>query len=119
VVLSKILDMCSNSSKFKQAFDFPSSYRTSGSLDRLMNYQDRILYSSQYFHGSLQSAKLFLRASAILFNFLPYGFRSKHTFPDRISPFSDINRFVYHDNWLHNFLISSSFYGSRFKHKKC
>ena len=118
VVLSKILDMCSNSSKFKQAFDFPSSYRTSATLDRLMNYQDRILYSSQYFHGSLQSAKLFLRASAILFNFLPYGFRSKHTFPDRISPFSDINRFVYHDNWLHNFLISSSFYGSRFKHKK-
>ena len=117
-VLSKILELCSNSSKFKLAFDFPSAYRTSATLDRLMNYQDRVLYSAQYFHGYEQSAKLFLRASAILFNFHPYGFRFKHNFPDRISPFSDINRFVYHDNWLHNFLISSSFNGSRFKHKK-
>lgn len=70
-----------------------------------MNFQDRVLYSAQYFHGDQQSAKLFLRASAMLFNFHPYGFRSNHTFPNRISPFSDLNRFVYHDNWLHNFLI--------------
>jgi hypothetical protein len=117
-VLSKILELCSNSPKFKIAFDFPNSYRTSASLDRLMNYQDRVLYSAQYFHGSLQSAKLFLRASALLWNFHPYGFRSKSDFPDRISPFSDLNGFVYHKNWLHNFLISSSFAGSRFKHKK-
>jgi len=117
-ILSKILELCSHSSKFKLAFDFPLSYRTSASLDRLMNYQDRILYSSQYFHGHQQSAKLFLRSCAILFNFHPYGFRSKSNFPDRISPFSDLNGFVYHKNWLHNFLIASSFAGSRFKHKK-
>ena len=73
VVLSKILELCSNSPKFKLAFEYPEAYRTSASLDRLMNYQSRVLYSAQYFHGTLQSAKLFLRACAILFNFHPYG----------------------------------------------
>jgi hypothetical protein len=28
--------------------------------------------------------------------------------PGRISPFDDINGFVYHQNWLHNLLIASS-----------
>lgn len=115
--LSKILELCSNSPKFKLAFDFPQSYRTSANLDRLMNYQDRILYSSQYFHGYEQSAKLFLRASALLWNFHPYSNRCKANFPGRVSPFSDLNGFSYHNNWLHNFLIASSFTGSRFKHK--
>lgn len=118
IVLSKILELCSNSPKFSLTFEHPAAYRTSASLDRLMNYQDRVLYSSQYLHGSFPSAKLFLRACAIVFNFHPYGSRSNHNFPNRISPFSDINRFVYHDNWLHNFLIASSLNGSRFKHKK-
>jgi hypothetical protein len=81
MVLSKILELCSNSPKFKLAFDFPQAHRTSASLDRLMNYQDRILYSSQYFHGSHQSAKLFLRASAILWNFHPYSQRCKSDSP--------------------------------------
>jgi hypothetical protein len=32
-------------------------------LDRLMNYQDRILYAMQYLHGNKESARLYVRAT--------------------------------------------------------
>lgn len=114
--LAKILQLSHKSAHFKIAFDHPQSYRTSAHLDRLMNYQDRQLYAAQYFHGHLSSAKLFLRASAMLWNFHPYGTRTQANFPNRSSPFADLNGFQYHPNWLHNFLISSSHQGSSFKH---
>jgi len=37
-----------------------------------MNYQDRILYTMQYFHGTEDATKLGLRAMALLWNFHPY-----------------------------------------------
>jgi len=117
-LLAKVLELYVNSPLFQIAFDYPNSYRTSAHLDRLMNYQDRILYAAQYFHGTLQSAKLYLRAAALLWNFHPYGTRTRSNFPNRRSPFEDLNGFRYHDNWLHNFLIASSLGGKSFKHKK-
>lgn len=116
-LLSKVLELCANSKLFQLAFDHPEAYRTSAHLDRLMNYQDRILYAAQYFHGTLKSAKLYLRAASLLWNFHPYGSRTRSDFPNRCSPFEDLNGFRYHDNWLHNFLIASSLGGKSFKHK--
>lgn len=86
-------------------------------LDRLMNYQDRLLYNMQYFHGSLDSARLHLRAMALLWNFHPYGSRTKFNHPSRSSPFKDLNGFQYHDNWLHNLLIASSMNGRKPRNK--
>jgi len=42
-VRQKLLNLKAKSAKFQKAYDFPDAYRTSNSLDRLMNYQDRAL----------------------------------------------------------------------------
>jgi len=52
VVKDKVLEFCQKASKFKSAFRHPDAHRTSNALDRLMNYQDRLLYAMQYFHGT-------------------------------------------------------------------
>ena len=112
-VRQKLLNLKAKSVKFQVAYDFPDAYRTSNTLDRLMNYQDLVLYSMQYFHRSKESARLQLRAMALLWNFHPYGSRTKSDNPARSSPFQDLNGFQYHDNWLHNLLIASSMNGRR------
>lgn len=94
-------------------YDFPDAYRTSNALDRLMNYQDRLLYNMQYFHGTKDSARLQLRAMALIWNFYLYGIRTKFNNLSRFSPFKDLNGFQYHDNWLDNLLIASSMNGFR------
>jgi len=43
LVQQKVLALCHNAPHFKLAFDFPTAYRTSNALDRLMNYQARTL----------------------------------------------------------------------------
>lgn len=98
---------------FAIAYHFVKPYRTSNGVDRLMNHQDRLLYAMRYFHGKQESARLAVRAMAMLWNFHPYGARLRRKDGKRISPFADLNGFVYHGNWLHNFLIASSLAGHR------
>ena len=95
------------------AFDHPAAHRTSNAIDRLMNYQDRKLYAMRYFHHSQESARLMVRAIAMLWNFHPYSARLRRNDETRRSPFCDLNGFQYHGNWLHNFLIASSMGGVR------
>ena len=73
-----------------------------------MNHQDRLLYTMRYFHGSMG-------AMALLWNFHPYGVRSRREDNGRRSPFVDLNGFEYHGNDLHDFLIASSLGG----HRRC
>jgi hypothetical protein len=68
-------------------------------------------YAMRYFHGSLASARLSVRAMALLWNFHPYGARTRRADRRRRSPFHDVNGFAYHENWLHNLLIASSMGG--------
>jgi len=112
-VRRKLLKLRTKAAKFQVAYDHPDAYRTSNALDRLMNYQDRLLYNMQYFHGTKDSARLQLRAMALIWNFHPYGSRTKFNNPSRSSPFKDLNGFQYHHNWLHNLLIASSMNGRR------
>ena len=56
---------------FKVTYDVPEAYRTSVQVDQLMNFQDRLLYSMQYFHGTFKAANQALRAMALLWNFHP------------------------------------------------
>lgn len=111
-VQEKVLALCHNAPHFKSAFDFPTAYRTSNALDRLMNYQDRILYAMQYLHGTKDSARLYVRAMALVWNFHPYAPQTQAKYDGkRNSPFEGLNGFRYHDNWLHNLLIASSLQG--------
>lgn len=113
-VRDKISELCEKASLFKIAFSYPGAYRTSNMIDRLMNYQDRILYAMQYFHGTYTSTLLYLRSMALIWNFHPYGKRTMSRSTDRgSSPFEDINGFCYHDNWLQNMLIAASMRGYR------
>jgi hypothetical protein len=107
----KLLRLPNKAAQLKASFDLPQAYRTSNQVDRLMNYQDRILYAMQYFHGTLTAAKQGLRAMALLWNFHPYCRKVQAMEPHSMSPFEDLHGFRYHDNWLRNFLIASSLNG--------
>lgn len=110
-VQQKLQKLIANAHSFKLTFDFPQAYRTSNQVDRLMNYQDRLLYDMQYFHGTKAAAKQTLRAMAIIWNFHPYCRKVQIMEPHSLSPFEDLNGFRYHDNWLRNLLIASSLNG--------
>jgi hypothetical protein len=106
-----VLRTCAKGPRFAVAYEHPGAARTSNAVDRLMHYQDRVLYAMRYFHGSIERARLSVRAMALLWNFHPYGARTRRGDRDRCSPFHDVNGFQYHENWLHNLLIASSMGG--------
>jgi hypothetical protein len=108
-----VLKLCRHREDFTPASDCPQAHRTSNAVDRLLNYQDRLLYAMRYCHTTTASARLAVRAMALQWNFHPYGARLRQDQPWRSSPFEDLNGFSYHTNWLHNLLIASSMGGLR------
>lgn len=112
-VASMVAKLCARKAAFLPAFACPGAKRTSNAVDRLLNHLDRHLYAMRYFHGTQPSARLAVRAMAMQWNFHPYGDRLRRTDAHRLSPFSDLNGFVYHHNWLHNYLLASSMGGTR------
>lgn len=110
--LDAVLKLCNKAPEFVKAYEYPSAYRTSNMLDRHMDPMARYLYGCRYFHGHLMSAEYSTRSWALLHNFHPYSPRAKikQTYE---SPAHKFNDFVYHDNWLHNLLISASMGGYR------
>jgi len=82
-------------------------------LDRLMKYQDRRLYSTQNFHGTLVSAQAAIRAHALLINFCPFSPQTIKIKGNIHSPFEQINGFRYRENWLENLLVAASLGGSK------
>ena len=80
---------------------------------RLMKFQDRRLYASQNFHGTLPSANAAVRAHALLINFCPYSTQTIHNKGGINSPFEQINGFVYRKNWLENLLVAASLGGNK------
>ncbi|MCP3928759.1 MAG: hypothetical protein GY705_06625 [Bacteroidetes bacterium] len=82
-------------------------------LDRLMKFQDSRLFCSQRFHGTLQSANATVRAHALLINFCPYSPQTIDNKGGITSPFEQLNRFKYRENWLENLLVATSLTGRR------
>ena len=113
VIMDKIGKLRSNLPKFSRAYDFPGSHRTSNMIDRLMQRMDRHLCSIQYFHGNRDSANLSIRAWALIQNFAPFNPITIKQHKDYLCPAEKVNGFRYHDNWLHNLLISASLGGCR------
>ncbi len=110
--LDAVSKLCNKESEFVKAYAHPTAYRTSNTIDGHMEPLDRYLDGSKYFHGHLMSAEYSVRAWALLHDFQPYCPRSDVA--DRYqSPAHKLNGFVYHDNWLHNLLISASMGGYR------
>lgn len=112
-VAEMVWKMCRRRVDFTPAYDCPQAHRTSNAVDRLLNYQDRLLYAMRYCHATTASARLAVRAMALQWNFHPYGARLRRDQPARVCPFHDLNGFQYHSNWLHNLLIASSMGGLR------
>jgi hypothetical protein len=110
--LDAILKLCAQAPEFVKAYDYPNAHRTSNMLDRLMDHMDRLFYLARYFHGHLITAEYGVRAEALLANFLPYCPRAAIAAHYQ-SPANKLNGFVYHQNWLHNLLISASMGGYR------
>ena len=109
-VLDAVRKLCSKVDRFILAYDHPLAHRTSNMLDRHMNLMDRWLDGSRFFHGHWTSAEHSIRAWALLHNFGPYCPRVKAR-QEFTSPAHKLNGFVYHDNWLHNLMISTSMSG--------
>jgi len=100
--------LCDKAPEFKKVFSHPECHRTSNAVDRLMNHQDRLLYSMQLpwdpAHRSApdQSDGSHLELSS----------RARHKdFINRASTFEDLNGFHYHPNWLRNMLVAASLGG--------
>ena len=100
--------IAANVARYSGAYQHPGAPRTTNMVSRLINYQDRILQDMQLFHGTVQSANLAARAMGLLWNFHPYGSRTRSSAKSRVSPFKDLNGFQYHDNWLQNLLLAAS-----------
>jgi hypothetical protein len=105
--LESIEKLSAKAERFLLAFKHPEAYRTSNMLDRHMLPMTRWLEHARHFHGHWTSAELQVRSWAVLHNFWPYCPRTKIS-QDFQAPAHQLNGFVYHDNWLHNLLISSS-----------
>jgi hypothetical protein len=57
VFLDQLAKLKPQAQNCKLTLDHPQAYRTSTQVDRLMNYQDRILYAMPYFHGKKTAAQ--------------------------------------------------------------
>ena len=105
--LEAVHKLCAKAPRFALAFNYPNAHRTSNMIDRHMEPLARCLFSARFFHGHRISADFQMRGWALLHNFQPYCPRA-HIREDYSSPVHQLNGFVYHDNWLHNLLISTS-----------
>ncbi|WP_321418504.1 hypothetical protein [uncultured Desulfobacter sp.] len=71
VISAKIKKLRENLPQFSQTYDFPGAHRTSNMVDRLMQRMALHLFSTKYFHGTIKSASLSIRAWALIQNFAP------------------------------------------------
>lgn len=109
-VLEAVHKLCAKTDRFVLAYQYPRAHRTSNMLDRHMNSMARWLDSTRFFHGHWVSAERSIRAWTLLHDFGPYCPRA-HICQTFSSPAHKLNGFVYHQNWLHNLLISTSLSG--------
>jgi hypothetical protein len=110
--LQSIQKLCAKADRFVLAFAHPNAHRTSNMIDRHMLPMDKWIFHYQYFHGHLLSAEKAVRAWALFHSFWEYCPRANIRKRFK-SPAHKLNGFVYHNNWLHNLLISTSMAGSK------
>lgn len=114
--LDAVEKLAAKSETFILAFDYPDAYRTSNMIDRHMEPMARWLHSTRFFHGHWLSAEHQIRTWALFHNFGPYCPRASIN-QQFCSPAHKLNGYVYHPNWLHNLLISTSAVGFSTNHR--
>ena len=111
--LNAVIKLCLKFESFAEAYSSPSAHRTSNMVDRHMGAMDRYLFAGHFFHGHLMTAEYRIRAWALIYNFRPFCPRAQPYKDNFQSRAHRLNGFFYHQNWLHNLLISSSMAGFR------
>ena len=111
-ILERTLRLCSRSQEYGLAYAHAGGHRTSTMLDRVMRGMNGYFVGCQRLHGSPEATRLHSRAWALLHNFAPWGPETQRA-NGWHSPAERLNQFRYHDNWLHNLLVSASLAGYR------
>jgi hypothetical protein len=112
-VLEQVQKLCGRSREYGVAYRYPGGQRTSNMLDRVMRAMNRYYEDSQHLHGSAAACDRHSRAWALLYNFRPWHPATARANGGYQSPAHRLNRHRYHDDWLHNLLMSASLAGCR------
>ena len=112
-MLEQVEKLCGRAPEYGAAYQHPGGHRTSTMLDRVMRSMSRYFDGGQHLHGSPEACGRHVRAWALLYNFRPWGPEAERTNGGWHSPAERLNQHCYHDNWLHNLLVSASLAGYR------
>jgi hypothetical protein len=112
-VLEQVQKLCGRSGEYGEAYRHPGGHRTSAMLDRVMRSMSRYFDDSQHLHGSKEACERHVRAWALLYNFTPWSPEATRANDGYQCPAERLNKHRYHDNWLHNLLVSASLGGYR------
>lgn len=112
-VLEQVKKLCSRAREYGEAYGQVGGHRTSNMLDRVMRGMNRYFEDGQHLHGGEEAGERHCRAWALLFNFRPWNPATARVNKGWRSPAERANKHCYHDNWLHNLLVSASLAGFR------
>jgi len=112
-VLDQVRKLCGRAREYGRAYAHPGGHRTSNMLDRVMRAMNRYFDDGQHLHGSEAACNRHVRAWALLHNFRPWHPAVARGNGGHDSPAARLNQHRYHDNWLHNLLVSASLAGYR------
>lgn len=112
-VLEQVKKLCGRARLYGQAYAHPGGHRTSNMLNRVMRAMNRYYEDSQHLHGSEEACARHSRAWALLHNFRPWHPAVARAHGGQESPAVRLNQHRYHDDWLHNLLVSASLAGYR------
>jgi hypothetical protein len=112
-VVEQVRKLCGRAREYGRAYAHPGGHRTSNMLDRVMRAMNRYFDSGQHLHGSAAAGGRHSRAWALLHNFRPWHPAVARAHQGHESPAVRLNQHRYHDNWLHNLLVSASLAGYR------
>lgn len=112
-VLEQVRKLCGRAREYGRAYAHPGGQRTSNPLDRVMRAMNRYFDSGQHLHGSEPAVDRHCRAWALLHNFRPWHPAVARANGGQRSPAERLNSHAYHNDWLHNLLVSASLAGYR------
>jgi hypothetical protein len=112
-ILERTMRLCGRGQEYGLAYEHPGGHRTSVMLDRVMRGMNSYWVGCQHLHGSAEASQQHSRAWALLFNFAPWSPVAARANDDWHSPAERLNQHRYHNNWLHNLLVSASLAGYR------
>lgn len=113
ILKEKVLTLCGRKQEYARAYEQPGGHRTSNMLDRVMKLMNEYFQGCQRLHGEPAAAEAHCRAWALLHNFAPWSPAAVRANDGWRSPAERLNEHRYHDDWLHNLLVSASLAGYR------